>query len=116
MAREKKSFEERMAERLEKASKPGSVVLALQSFDTRLTVNMLNQIDRQFRVSRDRLFQEGYEVDKIQPFFRKRQEIERQVNEFAKEFSAVVHLRYFDPMKSREDESETAPQTTKAKG
>jgi hypothetical protein len=115
MARAIKSFEERKAERLEKASRPGSVVLTPQSFDTRIIINIVNQIDRQFRVSRDRLFQDGFEVENIQPFFKKWQELERQVNEFAKEFSAVVHLRYFDPMKSREDESETAA-TAKAKG
>jgi hypothetical protein len=103
--RTRKSFEERQKERVEKAAKPGAVVLALQSFDTRMTVNMINQIDRQFRTSRDRLFQKGYEVEKIEPFFARWQEIEKQINEFGLDFAKITGSRYYDPLKSGKEEA-----------
>jgi hypothetical protein len=104
----KKTFAERAAERVEKAARPGSVVLTPQSFDTRLVINIISQIDRQFRTSRDRLFQPGYEVEKIEPFFRQWQELEKRINEFALTFSKLTGIRYYDPTVKKEKESETA--------
>jgi hypothetical protein len=103
----RKSFEERKQERLERASRPGAMVLTLQSFDTRLVVNMIGQIDRQFRFSRDRLFQDGFEVEKIEPYFKKWQELEKSVNDFAKSFSKLTGVRYFDPLKNRVENTES---------
>jgi hypothetical protein len=112
----KKSFAERQAARVEKAALPGAVVLALQSFDTRLIVNMINQLDRQFRVSRDRLFQPGFEVEKIEPFFKRWQEFEEEINKFAKSLSEITGIRYRDPLDRGKEEkkAETSNKADKA--
>jgi hypothetical protein len=103
----KKSFAERQQERVEKAKMAGAMVLTPQSFDTRLVINIIRQVDRQFRTSRDRLFQEGFEVEKVEPYFRQWQELEKTFNEFAKSFSKLTGVRYYDPMKgNKDDESE----------
>ncbi|MDR0454453.1 MAG: hypothetical protein LBH05_06555 [Deferribacteraceae bacterium] len=92
-----KKYEERRQARIEMAGQPGAKVLRIQSYDTRLAVNILNQADRQLRFLRDRVFQKGFEAEKVESIFRKWEEITGEMNKFCVEVSKITNIHYFDP-------------------
>jgi hypothetical protein len=98
-ARKESERKEKLEKKLERASKPETMLITRNAMDTNELVALINCFDFQFRGLRDRVALKASKVtiEVFQEQIEKNNALKDQIHQMCKELSAITGLRYNPP-------------------